>query len=108
MLSSSNAGDRQIQKRATQYVQTRPFTPNTAQSFVRSFGLVTARVAVSAYNVIVYNIVNSGATEVAWEFFDVTTGWFVQGTLASGEHTSGHSTSQVIGKAGDKFEIDIV
>ncbi|GKT60966.1 hypothetical protein ColTof3_08305 [Colletotrichum tofieldiae] len=100
-------GHGQVQKRATTYVQT-THIPNTATTYVKTFGLVTVRIIVSALNVIVYNIQNSGASEIVWEIFDMTTGWRVNGNADPGETIGGHAPSQVLAKGGDTFELDIV
>tara|TARA_R110002060_G_scaffold20927_2_gene28461 strand:- start:590 stop:838 length:249 start_codon:yes stop_codon:yes gene_type:complete len=80
---------------------------NEAQSYARTFGLVTVRIIVSALNVVTYNIQNSGGAEAIWEILDIATGWHVNGRIDPGEVLGGHATSQVLAKGGDRFEVDV-
>lgn len=80
---------------------------NEAQSYARTFGLVTIRIIVSAVNVVTYSIQNAGAAEVVYEILDIATGWKVNGNIESGDTLGGHAPSQVLAKGGDRFEVDV-
>ncbi|KAI8290757.1 hypothetical protein K4K59_006414 [Colletotrichum sp. SAR11_240] len=102
-------GSKEVQKRAlhTDHIQTQALV-NQAQSYARSFGLITIRIIVSAVNVVTYSIQNAGVQQAAWEILDLATGWHVNGNVEGGEVIGGHAPSQVLAKGGDNFELDFI
>ncbi|KAK2756361.1 hypothetical protein CKAH01_05882 [Colletotrichum kahawae] len=102
-------GSKEVQKRAihTDHIQTSALT-NQAQSYARSFGLVTIRIIVSAVNVVTYSIQNAGVRQAAYEILDLNTGWHINGNVDGGEVIGGHVPNQALGKGGDNFELDFV
>ncbi|KAK2761081.1 hypothetical protein CKAH01_16376 [Colletotrichum kahawae] len=84
---------------------TTKYTPNVAQSFFKTFGLVTIRIIVSAVNVVTYSIQNAGAEEVVWTIADQATQWIKTGTVASGATDGGAAPNQVVAKGGDSFKV---
>ncbi|KAJ0381854.1 hypothetical protein COL922a_013720 [Colletotrichum nupharicola] len=102
-------GSKEVQKRAlhTDHIQTQALV-NQAQSYARSFGLITIRIIVSAVNVVTYSIQNAGLQQAAWEILDLATGWHVNGNVEGGEVIGGHAPSQVLAKGGDNFELDFI
>lgn len=97
----------ELQKRDAQQVQTQ-YTPSTARSYVRYFGLVTVHVAVSALDVLSYTIQNSDVAEIAFSTIDSTTHYVLgTGAVDSGEVPHGHSPDQVLAKGGDLITINI-
>lgn len=105
----SYTGSKEVQKRAlhTDHIQTQALV-NQAQSYARSFGLITIRIIVSAVNVVTYSIQNAGVQQAAWEILDLATGWHVNGNVEGGEVIGGHAPSQVLAKGGDNFELDFI
>ncbi|POS79490.1 hypothetical protein DHEL01_v202112 [Diaporthe helianthi] len=101
--------EKQVKSRATHtdYIQTRALV-NEAQSYARSFGLVTIRIIVSAINVVTYSIQNAGLEQASYEILDLATGWYVNGQVDGGEVSAGHVPNQALAKGGDRFELDFV
>lgn len=97
----------QRQATHTDYIQTRALV-NEAQSYARTFGLVTIRIIVSAVNVVTYSIQNAGLAQATYEILDLATGWRVNGEVDGGEVVGGHATSQVLAKGGDRFELEFI
>ncbi|KAF6527929.1 hypothetical protein HZS61_008231 [Fusarium oxysporum f. sp. conglutinans] len=80
---------------------------NQVQSFVRTFGLVTIRIIISAFNVMTYSVENSGATDVVYKVFDQMSKWAVQGTAPAGQTIGGAAGSQVLAQGGDTFVVGV-
>ncbi|KAF6527998.1 hypothetical protein HZS61_008300 [Fusarium oxysporum f. sp. conglutinans] len=78
-----------------------------AQSYVRTFGLVTIRIIISALNVMTYSVENSGPTDVVYHVIDQVSKWTVQGTAPAGQTIGGAPGSQVLAQGGDTFRVGV-
>ncbi|KAG7429283.1 hypothetical protein Forpi1262_v009592 [Fusarium oxysporum f. sp. raphani] len=81
--------------------------PNEAQSYVRTIGMVTIRIIISALNVMTWSVENSGATDYVFHIVDQVSHWTVERTAPAGQTIGGAPGSQVLAQGGDTFTVGI-